>query len=250
MKSFLLSVCAFMFIPIASVVSQSVPPIIPIRDFFRNPETTGYQLSSTGDFIAFLKPVANRLNVFVQPRDGGTVRQISHVKDRDIRNFFWKGDKFILYVRDNGGDENFHLYVSPIDGSREQDLTPFDKVRAEIVDDLEDHPTDVLVGLNKREKEVFDVYRLNVETGEMNLVAENPGNVASWVTDHEGKIRLATTSDGVNTSILYRKSESGPWTSVLTTNFRETFSPQFFTFDNKELYGVSNIGRDKAAIVQ
>ena len=84
----------------------------------------------------------------------------------------------------------------------------------------------------------------------MKLVAENPGNIASWITDHDGNIRVATTTDGVNTSLLYRKTENDPWKTVITTNFKESFSPQFFTFDNKALYGVSNIGRDKSAIVE
>src|SRR5208283_773240 len=87
--------------------------------------------------------------------------------------------------------------------------------------------------LNQRNKEVFDAYRLNVETGDLKLVAENPGNIASWSTDHDGNIRVATTTDGVNTSLLYRKTESDPWKTVITTNFKESFTPQFFTFETR-----------------
>lgn len=229
---------------------ESAPPIIPLRDFFKNPQTTGYELSPSGNLIGFLKPVDSRLNIFVQAKSGGEAKQITQVKDRDIRSFFWKGDKYLLFLKDNGGDENFHLYVTQIDGTGQRDLTPFDGVRAEVIDDLEDHPTDLLVALNQRNKEVFDAYRLNVETGDLKMVAENPGNIASWSTDHDGNIRVATTTDGVNTSLLYRKTESDPWKTVITTNFKESFTPQFFTFDNKALYGVSNIGRDKAAVVE
>lgn len=229
---------------------ESAPPIIPLRDFFKNPQTTGYELSPSGNLIGFLKPVDSRLNIFVQAKSGGDAKQITQVKDRDIRSFFWKGDKYLLFLKDNGGDENFHLYVTQIDGTGQRDLTPFDGVRAEVIDDLEDHPTDLLVALNQRNKEVFDAYRLNVETGDLKMVAENPGNIASWSTDHDGNIRVATTTDGVNTSLLYRKTESDPWKTVITTNFKESFTPQFFTFDNKALYGVSNIGRDKAAVVE
>jgi len=229
---------------------ESAPPIVPLRDFFKNPQTTGYELSPSGNLIGFLKPVDNRLNIFVQAKSGGDAKQITQVKDRDIRSFFWKGDKYLLFLKDNGGDENFHLYVTQIDGTGQRDLTLFDGVRAEVIDDLEDHPTDLLVALNQRNKEVFDAYRLNVETGDLKLVAENPGNIASWSTDHDGNIRVATTTDGVNTSLLYRKTESDPWKTVITTNFKESFTPQFFTFDNKSLYGVSNIGRDKAAVVE
>jgi dipeptidyl aminopeptidase/acylaminoacyl peptidase len=253
MKSFLAG--ALFFIPLMSIISpcranDGVPPEIPVRDFFRNPEITGFQLSPSGEQLAFLKPVDSRLNVFVQPTTGGEAKEITRVKDRDIGGFFWKGDHYILYLKDNGGDENFHLYVAHSDGSEERDLTPFDGVKAEMIDDLEDIPNEVIVGLNKRNKEIFDAYRLNVETGNLEMIAENPGDISSWVTDHDGKIRAAVTTDGVNTSLLYRKTEQDPFKTVITTNFKESFSPQFFTFDNKNLYGVSNIGRDKSAVVE
>jgi dipeptidyl aminopeptidase/acylaminoacyl peptidase len=250
MKIIPASLLLLMSILSSAPADESAPPIIPLRDFFKNPQTTGYELSPSGNLIGFLKPVDSRLNIFVQAKSGGDAKQITQVKDRDIRSFFWKGDKYLLFLKDNGGDENFHLYVTQIDGTGQRDLTPFDGVRAEVIDDLEDHPTDLLVALNQRNKEVFDAYRLNVETGELKMVAENPGNIASWSTDHDGNIRVATTTDGVNTSLLYRKTESAPWKTVITTNFKESFTPQFFTFDNKALYGVSNIGRDKAAVVE
>jgi dipeptidyl aminopeptidase/acylaminoacyl peptidase len=250
MKNLFAGAFTFMSILSPSYAADGVPSEIPIRDFFRNPEITAFQLSPSGEQLAFLKPVNNRLNVFVRSKSGGEAKQITQVKDRDIGGFFWKGDNHILYLKDNGGDENFHLYVAHSDGSVERDLTPFDGVKADMIDDLEDNPTDVIVGLNKRNKEIFDAYHLNVETGDIKIIAENPGNISSWVTDHDGKIRVAVTTDGVNTSLLYRKTEQDPFKTVITTNFKESFQPQFFTFDNKNLYGVSNIGRDKAAIVE
>src|SRR3984893_11407170 len=250
MNDFLPSAFCFMMILSSSPAQENVPRKIPLEDFFRNPETTAYELSPSGDLIGFLKPVDNRLNVFVQKKSGDKAMQVTHLKDRDLHGFFWKGEKYILYLKDNAGDENYHLYVAQNDGSGERDITPFDGVKVQIIDDLEDHPTDLIVGLNKRNKEVFDAYRLNVETGDLQLIAENPGNIASWITDHDGNIRVATTTDGVNTSLLYRKTGNEPWKTVVTTNFKESFAPQFFTFDNRNLYGVSNIGRDKSAVVE
>ncbi len=226
------------------------PAPIPLRDFFRNPDITGFQLSPSGDALAYIKPYENRLNIFVRVRTGDEEKRLTSVTDRDVTSFFWKGDGRILFLKDNGGDENFHLYAANRDGTEPKDLTPFEGVRAQVIDDLEDHPTDVIVGLNKRNKEIFDAYRLNVETGELSLAAENPGNISSWLTDHAGNLRVATTTDGLNTSLLYRKTSGEPWKNVLTTNFRESFSPEFFTFDDKNLYGVSNLGRDKAAVVE
>ena len=88
----------------------------------------------------------------------------------------------------------------------------------------------------------------NNHNGDLELVAENPGNISSWMTDNDGKLRIATTSDGVNTSLLYRKDEADEFQTILTTNFKERVAPLFFTFDNKELYVSSNRNRDKSAI--
>ena len=92
--------------------------------------------------------------------------------------------------------------------------------------------------------------RVNVATGEMKVAAENPGHVDHWVTDHKGRILAATETDGVNATLLTRPDENAPFKKVLTTSFREHLGPQFYTFDNKELYAASNIGRDKQAIVK
>ena len=125
-----------------------------------------------------------------------------------------------------------------IDGSNEVNLTPFDKVRAQIIDDLEDNSDYMIVGLNIRDRRIHDAYRLNVNSGELTMLAENPGNISSWMTDNDGVLRIATTSDGVNTSMLYRENETEDFQAILTTNFKESVSPLFFTFDNKALYDV------------
>ena len=171
-------------------------------------------------------------------------------KDRDIRNYVWKGNGTMVYPMDDKGDENFHLKRVDLKSGEVKDLTPFPKVRSEIIDDLEDvSDTDLLISLNQRNPEIFDAYRINVQTGEMKMVAENPGKVDRWITDHAGVIRAATQTDGVNSSLLTRADEKTPFKVVLTTNFREAVNPQFYTFDNKNLYAISNIGRDKAAVV-
>lgn len=223
---------------------------IPVRDFFKNPEKSYFQISPNGKYISFTQPYEKRMNIFVQPVGSKEATRITAVTDRDISQYFWKGNDRLLYLKDFGGDENFHLFAVDRTGQREKDLTPFDSVRVEVIDDLVDHDTDVLIGMNKRNREIFDVYRLNTATGELALVAENPGNITGWVTDHTGGIRVATTTDGVNTSLLYRQNEKDTFRVVLTTNFKESFAPLFFTFDNQNLYAASNLGRDKVAIVK
>lgn len=225
--------------------------LIPLADFFRNPEAAGYEVSPGGEYLSWLAPWENRLNVFVQPVDGSAApRRLTDATKRDIAGYFWAAKDQIVYLQDDGGDENFHLYAVNTDGQERRDLTPFPGVRVGVVDDLRDDEDHLLISMNKRDAHVFDVYRLNTRTGEMQMVAENPGSVAEWVTDHEGKVRAAIQTDGVNTELLYRASENEPFRKVLVTDFRESVDPLFFTYDNKELYASSNLGRDKAAIVR
>jgi dipeptidyl aminopeptidase/acylaminoacyl peptidase len=177
-------------------------------------------------------------------------QRLTEVKDRDIMEVGWKGNHTLLFERDQGGDENIHLFAIDLDTQKTRELTPFQGVRAEIVDALdqidEDH---ILIALNQRKKEVFDVYQLNVKTGEMKLVADNPGNFTSWLTDHKGHIRGAISTDGVNTSLYYRENESVRFRKTLTTDFRTSIEPLFFTFDNRYVYASSNLKRDKSALV-
>ncbi len=230
---------------------NNVVNIIPLEDFFRNPEMSSFQLSPNGKYISYMKPWedGNRMmNVYVRPIGSDEEVRITGASKRSLYGYFWLNENRIAYVQDEGGDENIHIYAVNIDGSNNIDLTPFENIQARITDDLEDNPDYMLVALNKRNPRIHDVYRMNVNSGEMEMIAENPGNIQGWMTDNDGKLRIATTSDGVNTSLLYRENESEDFKPILTTNFKESVSPLYFTFDNQELYVASNRGRDKSAI--
>ena len=224
---------------------------IPLENFFKNPEKSSYQISPNGDYYSFMAPYKNRMNIFIQKRGDTSSVQLTFEEDRDVAGYFWPNDNQIMFLKDDGGDENYHLFGVNIDGSNLIGYTDFEGVRAQIIDDLPDQSEFVVIGLNKRNKQVFDPYRLNLISGELTMIAENPGNIQGWMFDHDGKLRLATAIvDGVNQSILYRDSEDEEFKTIITTNFKEGFSPQFFTFDNKNIIGSSNLGRDKSAIVE
>jgi dipeptidyl aminopeptidase/acylaminoacyl peptidase len=230
----------------ALVLAQTAKQI-PLRDFFRNPEQTGHQLSDDGKYVAWLAPYERRLNVFVRPLAGGDAVRVTSETARSVAGYFWKGDR-IIYAKDFGGDENFHVVSVDLKGGDLKDLTPGEKLRANIVDILYDDPDHLILSHNRRDTKLFDVFRVNVKTGEEKLVAQNPGNITGWLTDHAGKLRVAVTTDGVNTSLLYRDREEDPFKPILTANFKETVEPAFFTFDDKKLYVRSNRGRDKVAL--
>lgn len=244
----LFAVTALFFAMPAVCAFAAVPPLLPMEDFFRNPTNAAFSISPDGTKLAFARPWEHRMNVYVRDIATGNEKRITSATERDIAGFFWKGSGKIVYAQDSGGDENFHIYVTDIDGTNAKDLTPFEKVKAGVVDDLEDAPIHMLIGMNRRNPEVFDVYRCNILTGELELVGENPGNITGWMTDHDGKLRAAVQTDGVNETLLYRSDESQDFHVLMTLNFKETFSPVMFTYDNKMMYVVSNLSTDKTAI--
>ena len=224
-----------------------------VEDFFRLPKKSRYQLSPDGEYISYLGPYKRRLNLFVQLTKNKNSKRITSVTDRDISWYFWKDDR-LVFAKDDGGDENFHLYSILADGLGLQELTPFKGVRINLIDDLEDIENEIIISMNKNIPELFDPYRLNIVTGELVQLAKNDNPldpIDTWMTDHEGRLRIASKVIGTNTTLLYRENEKDDFKEVLTTDFRESVSPLFFDFNNENVvYVSSNQGRDKAVITK
>ena len=223
---------------------------IPLEDFFRNSQEAAYQISPDGRHLSYLAPYADRMNLFVRPVGGGGAVRVTSETQRSLAGYMWADNGRLLFMKDTDGDENYRLYGVNLDGSDLRAYTDFPGVRTTLIDDLEETPGKVLIGLNRRNPEVFDPYRLDLDTGELTQLAENPGNWQGWMTDHAGRLRAVTAIvDGVNTQILYRATEDEDFRPVLTTNFKEMVSFMEFTPDNRLVYAATNLGRDKVALV-
>lgn len=222
---------------------------IPLEDFFRNAERSSYQISPSGEYYSYMAPYESRSNIFVQKVGEENAVRITSETERDIAGYAWINDTRLVYLKDKNGDENFLLYGVNLDGSDEKVYTP-EGTRVGIIDILEDIPDEIIISSNQRNPQIFDAYRLNLETGAMTMIAENPGNIQGWQTDHDGKLRVCYALDGVNTTILYRETEDQEFRPVHTSNFKESLSFGAFTADNKEVYAISNLGRDKTALVR
>ena len=229
------------------------PPTIPMKDFFKNPEKASFRISPDGQYVSYRAPWKNRMNIFVQKIGDSAATQVTQDTVRDIGGYFWKGDR-IVYSRDINGDENFIVFSVGINGADAKPLTPIKGVRAGTLDDLHNIPgmeKHIMVQMNQRDPGIFDPYLINVETGEAKSLYDNKESYESWMTDHNGVIRIATRTEGVTSVYYHRASDKEPFTEFMRTDFKDNFSPLFFTFDNKNLYASSNLnGRDKSAIVE
>ena len=223
-------------------------PLIPMKDFFRNPEKTAFKISPDGQYLAFLMPWQHRLNVYVQRIGEDRVTRVTQATQRDITDYLWAKNGRIVYLQDQAGNENYRAYAVNADGSNPMELTPFPQVKVQILDDLEENPDEILIGMNRRNPRFFDAFRVNVYTGALTLVGENPGNITDWLADHHGLVRVAVATDGLTDTLLYRPTEAEAFRPVAATNFKDTLEALFFTFDDRDLYVSSNLGRDKQAI--
>jgi len=231
-----------------TAVAVAKPPEIALEDFFRKPERSRYRISPDGKMISYMAPWKDRQNIYVQAVGStDSAKRITSETERDFSGYFWASPERLVYLKDFGGDENYHVFSIKADGSDLKDLTPFKGVRAEIVDELQDDDAHMLVGMNKRNPEEFDVYKVNINDGKLTMVAQNPGSAEGWMVDHAGNIRGCTQSDGVNQTMLFRDGASGPFRKLFTTDFKESVEFQAFMPDNKNIYVTSNRGRDKGA---
>ena len=228
---------------------------IPVEAFFKNPEKTAFTISPDGDYIAYLGPYNSRLNIYVQPADitAAPVRVTSGT-ERDITYYFWKNNTTLLYIKDAAGDENYKLYAIDRDGTNKRDLTPEQNVRIEVIDELTDFPDEVIIAMNKNNPALFEPYRLNIKTGEKKQLAVNKdmsNPITIWKADNEGKLRLAVSVEkGTKTHLLYRETEDQPFKSLLVSDWKDMVEPLFFDENNKYIYALSNLNRDKTALVK
>ena len=246
MRSLLVLTILLLLLPLGC--SQR-PPIIDRELFFGDPEISGAQISPDGSQITFIKPFKAVRNIWVkkvdQPFD--KARPITADTTRPVRNYFWSRDsKYVLYVQDKGGDENDRIYAvdplasgDPVPPAR--NLTPLAQVRAMIYDVPRTTPEEIIVGLNDRRPDMHDVYRLNLATAEKTLLWKNDQNVAGWVTDLKGALRMGIrlTPDGGSELLRIEANSLVPFFTVTAD---EAVSPLRFTPDGNKFYLETNKG--------
>ena len=239
--------------PIAATAQTGkVAPLIDRELFFGNPEISGAQISPDGRYVSFLKPYKDTRNIWVKRTSDpySAAKLITNDIKRPVTQYFWSRDgKYILFVQDQGGDENFNVYAvdpasSPAAGQEvptARNLTEAKGVRAAIYDVPKNNPDIMYVGINDRDKAWHDLYRVTISTGQRELMRQNTERIAGWVFDNTGQLRLAVrTTDKGDTEIL-RVDPSG-FTQVYSCSVFETCNPIRFDKTNTKVYMETNKG--------
>lgn len=234
-------------------MTELLPPLIPREVLFGNPERTSPQISPDGQQIAFLAPDQGVLNIWVRSLSDESAKVITADRDRGIRLFFWAQDsRHLLYLQDRGGNENWRLYGIDLAGGAVKDYTPFEDVQVQVIQRDKHFADELLIALNQRNPQLHDVYHLRLSTGELQLIAENPGNVLGWVADARFQVRaaVAANSDG-SMSLIYRETPQAEWEKLLDWPMEDslTSSPSHFSQDGQTLYLLESRAANTARLV-
>jgi dipeptidyl aminopeptidase/acylaminoacyl peptidase len=232
--------------------------LIPREVLIGNPERFSPRISPDGSRLAWIAPRDGVLNVWVAPVgdagvDWDVAVAVTDDADRGIRVFVWAwDDRHLLYLQDTGGDENWRLYDVDLDTMCRRDLTPFEGIQARIIATSKRRRDDVLVGMNRDNAKLHDVYRLSLSTGELVKEIENPG-YAAWLADEDLTVRCALSPlpDG-GFDLLVRDGADAGWRTLRTIppDDAPTSHALSFTGDGTSLIATSSIGTNTGRLVR
>jgi dipeptidyl aminopeptidase/acylaminoacyl peptidase len=260
--SFRLFLCVLLLASMTTAQGGKASSPLPLIDrdvIFGNPEIAAEQLSPDGKYIAFLKPWKDTRNVYVKAVEEtfSAARLLTTETKRPVAGYFWTRDsKYILYAKDNDGDENFNVYaVDPsakpaagADAPPSRDLTGLKGVRVRIFEVPKSDPDVVYIGLNDRDKAWHDLYRLKISTGEKTLIRKNTERITGWVFDLKGQLRMATRSAENGDTEMLRVDADG-FTKVYSCSVFETCQPLHFQPGDQRVYIETNVGADLISLM-
>ena len=245
--------------PVASRLAK-LPPLIDREVFFGDPEISGAQISPNGKWISFRKPYRDVMNIWVKAVDEpfDAARPITADTERPVSGYFWTEDsRYVLYTQDKAGNENYHVYAVDPGGEPDagtgvpaaRDLTPIDGVRALIYAVPEGTPGQIVVGINDRDPALHDVYRLDIDSGERELLIVNDSNIAGWLADLDGNVRLAGRQRPDGGQEMLVVEDGHPGRVLYECGFEENCGPVRFHKDGKRVYMRSNKGADLSGLL-
>ncbi len=224
----------------------SEPELIPKEVLFGNPVIAHVRLSPDGKLLAYLAPVDNVLNIWVKTIGTEDDRLVTKDKDRGIHYYYWAQDsRHILYAQDIGGNENWRLYAVDLETSEIKDLTPFEDMQVRMVETNKHFPNELIFSMNKENPKAHDVYHLDLTSGELNMIAKNPGDVIDWILDAHFTVRGAMIAkpDG-GFDFMVRDSEEADWKRLVTWDAENSMTsapsfrsaPTVFSKDGEYIY--------------
>lgn len=264
---------AFFILPLCILLStgcvKRTTKMIDRELFFGNPDKAGVTLSPDGKHVSYLAPLDGFLNVYVAPADDpAAATAVTADKKRGIRRYFWSySSQHIIYLQDDGGDENWAVHIVDVSSKEDRNLTPIGEIigpdgqpillpsgkkmrpTATIQEVSHKHPGEILIGLNNRDPQFHDLYRLNLQSGEMKLIQQND-RFSSYLTDDDYNVRFAMQMTPDGGSEYLQLSGKGEWQPFMQIPMEDMMTTAPFGFDksNQVLYLIDSRNRNTAAL--
>lgn len=228
-----------------------------VGDYFERPKQSTFQFSPDGKYISYRQKDDNKKrHIYIKNTETNKVSRVIEEGEDLIRGYGWANESRLIYVKDSGGDENYHLYAVNLDGSNSLELTPFKDVRVSILDFLKDQKDHMIISMNKDNKSVFEPYKINIKTGELKKLYDNTDTknpIASYDFDKDGNFKAYTKQqNGTDYMTYYRLSEKDPFKPIQKATWKDTFRIIDFNYATEnphDAYVLSNLESDTAEII-
>jgi dipeptidyl aminopeptidase/acylaminoacyl peptidase len=220
--------------------------LIPRAELFGNPVRLQARVSPDGKRLAYLRPDSTDvLQVWVKTLGRDDDRQVTHDPKRGILEHDWTWNGKLHYLQDNGGDENFHVFLTDVETGETRDLTPIAGVRAEVLANEPGHPDQMVVALNRRDRQLMEPWLVDLTSGALTLLAENPGKTRTWIIDADlrARGRVSVRPDG-GSDLEVRDGDGAPWRTIVTVGLGMELKPLAFSQDGTTLYVETDLTSD------
>lgn len=243
-----------------SIDPQNSIPLIPRHVLFGNPEKGAVSISPNGTMLAYLAPCNGALNVWIKTVGQTDDHVVTHDR-RGIKSFSWAcNNQYILFIQDENGDENWHIFRTNIKTKETVDMTPYQGIRAHIHSIDKHFPNEILITMNKENPKLFDVYCLHIESGTLELISKNPGNVDYWLPDSTLCVRAeVVVNSDESTALLVRDNKESPWIRKVTWRFEDSLPgsvpargsrPISFSSDGTSLYLIDSTNSNTQRLIK
>lgn len=228
-----------------------------VKDYFSRPKASGFKLSPNGKYLSYReKDDLTKRHIYIKNIEDGTVTRVVEEGEELIRGYGWANNERIFFAKDQGGDENYHIFAVDITGENLQDLTPFENVKASIIHGLKEDKDHIIISLNKNNPQIFEPYKLNVFSGTLIQLYENsdPENpIQDYTFDKDGTLRAYTKlKNGVQNELYYKNLETQEFELHIATNWDDAFDISMFNYpsgNDNEVYIRTNLDLDKTRII-
>ena len=199
-----------------------------VEDYFKRPKQSTFKFSPNGMYLSYFEKDENgKRHVYVKNTETDEITRVIE-EDKDlIRGYYWANDERLIYIKDNGGNENYHLFAVGLSGENQLELTPFEGVRVGIINNLEDQKDFIIIQMNKDNPQIFEPYKININTGELiklyeNTDASNP--ISGYDFDKDGNLKAYTQQqNGTEYVLFYRGGNDKPFNEIIKTTWKDKF---------------------------